>query len=377
MAELRKRNPLAAAVAAAADEEPEIEGPIRTEDLIHTGSTLLNLACSDRWEGGFGKGKVVNLVGESSTGKTLLALTCLAECVYDARFKDYDLFLDDAENALEFNLSKLFGQKAQDRIKSPRYTKEGEPIPSETIEDFYMTLMNKIQEETPFIYVLDSLDALSSNPEMERAYEAALKQAEGNEEAAKGLSASYKSEKARMASEILRVIKARIKHTDSLVIVISQTRDALNQTGYGPKKTRSGGKALKFYCTHEIWLTNVKTLKAKRGGVERIIGHTVQAKVSKNKITGKERDVQFNVYYSYGVDDLSSCCNFLATCGVLKKKGAKYSCQALGIDGELLGDIVKIVEKDKAKVRKVRELCDKEWKAIEKAMELDRTPRFR
>ena len=373
MAELRKRNPVSDSVRKSAYQKEELEKVTQVEDLVHTGSTLLNLACSDRYEGGYNKGKVVNLIGESSSGKTILALTCLAECANNPKLDEYDLYLDDAEHALEFNIANLFGKKAADRIKSPYYSEDGEAKPSETIEEFYLTVLNKIQSGKPFIYVLDSLDSLTSDPELERAYKAASDQAKGNEAATESLSASYKQEKAKMASEILRVINAKLKRTSSILIIISQTRDNIGSVGYGPKKTRSGGRALKFYCTHEIWLSNVKTLKAK----DRVIGHSVQAKVSKNKITGKEREVQFNVYYSYGVDDISSCCNFLASEGKMKKRGTSYTCAALGInDLMLLNEIVKHIEKDAGRIKALRAECGKTWNSIEEALKLNRKPRF-
>ena len=124
--------------------------------LIPTGNTLLNLALSDTPDGGYGVGKMVNLIGDSSSGKTILALTMLAECNINPKFKDYDLIFDDVENALEIDIESLFGRSLAKRIKFRS---------SNTIEDWYGSIYNQIVSGIPFISVLDSFDALTSRDE--------------------------------------------------------------------------------------------------------------------------------------------------------------------------------------------------------------------
>jgi len=94
----------------------EVKPFINIEDLIPTGSTLLNCALSGNPFGGYGKGKVVNIIGDSFSGKTLLALTCFAEVCQQKRFDDYSLILGDVENALEFDIGTLFGGKTKGRV---------------------------------------------------------------------------------------------------------------------------------------------------------------------------------------------------------------------------------------------------------------------
>ena len=101
--------------------EPEV-----TRLFVPTGSALLNLALSDRANGGFLTGKIVNVIGDSSSGKTFLCLTTLAETAHNPAFDDCLLVYDDAEAASEFNIEKLFGSKTVRRIM-PRPSTQRNP----------------------------------------------------------------------------------------------------------------------------------------------------------------------------------------------------------------------------------------------------------
>jgi len=268
----------------------EVKSPLL---YIPTGSAMLNLACSDRIDGGYKAGKIVNLIGDSSSGKSILVLTGLAEMCYMSRFDKHRLVLDDAERANEFDIEELFGSELVNRLEVM------DEDASETIEEFYGNVLVELDKPEPVIYVLDSFDSLTSEAEQERsvAYKKKKKDKKG----------SYKTEKPRMASEILRVIKGRVADSKSLVLIVSQTRDNIGFGAMFQPKTRSGGKALKFYSTHEIWLAVLQAEKSK--GLN--IGNWVGAKVTKNKLTGKKRDVTFPIFYDYGVDDIGSCVDFL------------------------------------------------------------------
>ena len=104
----------------------EIEKPVNVKEfdtvikpvkmLLPTGSTLLNLACSDKSEGGYGTGRIVNLIGDSDTGKSVLSLTMLADLCYDESFDDYQLIYDDVEQAYTFDKEYMFSKKVNKRI---------------------------------------------------------------------------------------------------------------------------------------------------------------------------------------------------------------------------------------------------------------------
>lgn len=346
--------------------KPREKENVNPDNLIPTSSTLLNCACSDCPTGGYGIGKLVNLIGDSSSGKSLLALSCFAEMAMFKKFDDYTFIYDDVEAALEFNLDYLFGTEVSSRIDMQ--------ITSDTIQDFYGNIIAAIKEGSPFVYVLDSLDALTSVEERKRA-EAYTKSPDEK----KG---SYKMEKAKMLTEILRVTARDIKKVEALVIIVSQTRD---NVGFGfTDKTRSGGRALKFYSCHEIWLSVIKTLKAK----ERAIGINTKAKVAKNKITGKVRDCLFPIYYDYGVDDLSANIDFLINSNVwqmgkvkrvnpkTKPEEGGRTIQAShfkleGTKAKIISEIeLRSLEKD------LQLLVGETWNKIEEEIRLQRKPKY-
>lgn len=325
--------------------------------LIPTGSTLLNCACSDYSTGGYGIGKLVNLIGDSSSGKTLLALTAFAEMYMLDKWNDYRLIYDDVEAALEFNVNYLFGVDIGHRIETN--------VVSDTIQDFYGNILKALHEGTPFVYILDSLDALTSLEEQDRAMKIAGLKKQSPREKQTG---SWKTEKPKLASEILRVTAREIKSKEALVIVISQTRDNL---GFGfTSKTRSGGRALKFYSSHEIWLSIKETFKKKK----REIGIGANAKVSKNKLTGKRREVDIPIYYDYGVDDISANIDFLVDSGYWKKDKNTILANNLNLKGEK-ATIIKGIE-DQMLEQEVQKMVGAQWKTIEEDLRLGRKRRY-
>ena len=282
----------------------------KTPLLVPSGSVMLNLACSNTWRGAFPVGRMANLIGDSSSGKTYLALEMLAQCCRNPRFEDYTLIYDDTEHALSMDIRALFGRKLAEKITGP----EG-PLhttdPSRTIEDFHFNIKDALSVG-PCIYVLDSFDALSSEQDLEKIEEMMKAR-----EAGKEIAGSYNLAKPKKASQILQDIVCDIEKTNSFLLIISQTRENLTPGSF-EKKTRSGGKALKFYASHEIWLAVTGKLKKSVNGKSRVIGSELKAKVSKNKLTGTFREVGFDFRQGYGCDDISSCIDFLKGEGVIK-----------------------------------------------------------
>lgn len=376
-----------------AAEEPEAVdlGEWDTDNLIPSGSTLLNLACSDNPMGAFCKGKIVNIIGDPSAGKTLLALTIVAEMSIDSKWDDYDIYYDPCESGDSFNIEKTFGKRLADRLKPPFFDEEGVPDSSDTVQRFHATLDRILDGDKPFVYILDSLDGLSSLEEQANA-EARHKALENN----KKIKGSYGGTKPKSMSELLRLLNRRIKRTGSLLIILSQTRDNLDAGPFQPKKTVTGGKALEFYCAHRIWLYKAGHIDK----MKRKIGTHTQARVTKNKLTGKLREVDFDVYYDYGVDDHSSCIGFLLDEGVFKAPGTKKgkeqdedgdseseSTKKKGLPkaivAEALGyaqamspeQLVLAVDEFNLKPALVKLTADK-WTEIEESLKLNRTPKY-
>ena len=305
------------------NEPEEYVGPdpkkITEDRLIPSGSTLVNCACSDNPKGAFALGSINTIPGKSASGKTVLMLTMLACCAVDPKFKEYEFIYDDGEQSLSFDLDYLFPPLApkdpedltSGRLKAPNYD-DGEPVPSETIQDFKGNILIKCKQRKPFIWVLDSLDSLSSDEEMEREYKNAIKNAK-SAEAVTELKGSYKAEKAKHIGEALRMINGNIKRTDSALFIIQQTRQRF-KSGFGQTDwVTSGGDAPFFYSFHQLYLNSIKSITDEAMNLKHKIGSMAQIEVIKNKLTGKKRKsgVVIPIYESYGLHDVESCIDFL------------------------------------------------------------------
>ena len=332
--------------------------------FIPTPSTLLNCSCTDSYNKGLKGGTIVNIIGDSSSGKSILALSILAEMNKYSKFDNYRFIYDDVENANSFDMEYLFGSETADRIEPPAVNEDDEDLPSDTIEDFHCNISDVIDKEIPFVYILDSFDALDSEQDQDKIKE--MKKAKKENKKAKG---SYGMSKPKKASEILRNIKSGLSSTDSILIVISQTRDNIDPTSF-EKKTRSGGKALKFYCTHEIWLAMAGKIKSK----DRVIGNKVKAKITKNKITGKVREVSFPIFYDYGVDDIRSCIEFMEKETFWKKKKLTIQAKELKIEGTQ-SKLIKQIE-NKNLENKLSKIVGKRWLEIEESLKLNRKSKY-
>jgi len=309
--------------------------------LIPTGCIMLDLALSDNIYQGYALGSLVNIVGDSSSGKTFLLLSLLATLTYDKRFKDYLLIYDEPEAALMIDIPRLFGKEADKRII--RYS-------SDTVEDFYERIRKLCEKKTKFVYGLDSLDALSCKAEK--------KSLEG-----------YHLEKPKLMSMILRNIVRDLRDQDSLVVIISQTREKIG-VRFGERKTRSGGKALRFYSTHEIWLAIKEHLEEKK----KDIGVKVKARVKKNKVLGKLRDIEFDILYDYGIDDIGSAIDFLVSQKIWKKEKEKILASKDGFIDSAREKLISYIE-DKSLEKKFFELVDSNWKELE-SFRKKRKPKF-
>ena len=350
----------------------KMKAKVKSENrLVSTGITLLNLAMTDNPKGGCLLGRIVNFVGESSTGKTMIAETILACAANDPKLEDYKLILDDAEAAHEIDTEYMFGSAAAERIQAPKYDDDEDPVYSETVEQLFANIQRQINEGEPFIYVLDSLDSLSDESEVKRANEYVEADDKGKE-----VSGTYGMGKAKLLSQMLRTINANLSTTNSLVIIISQVRENIGAVGAAPKVRRAGGKALEFYCTHTVWMKKIQTLKKKVDNDEIVIGNVVEAEVKKNKVTGKVRKIRFNIYYEIGADDVGASVDFLISRGVIEKKGAWLLAEALGYEKKFYrDDLVRAIENDE-KYELLEELVSKEWASREEAVSLGRKPRF-
>lgn len=292
------------------DMQSKVGGPQSSKEFLSSGSTLLNMAATGTTGGCFAKGKMILFVGDSNSGKTFMCLGCMAEACRNKHFKNYRLIYDNAEDGAMMNMLKYFGQSVVDRLEAPGEDKDGEPKFSETIESFYDHLDDACEqakkEDQPFIYVLDSMDALTSTASDEKFQDQKKKRAKGAE-----TTGSYGDGKAKANSENLRRFISPLRKTGSILIIISQTRDNIGFGAMFNPKTRGGGRSLKFYATLEIWSSVKGQIKKKVRGKDRQVGIISLVHVKKNRVDGKDRTVTVPIMHSVGVDDIASCVDYL------------------------------------------------------------------
>ena len=344
------------------------ESKLDKKDLISTGSTLLNLALSDTPNGGYKLGTMCNLIGGSSSGKSLMALTMMAEAVRNPRLDNYALVYDETEAAMFFDLESMFG-KGMDRLDFGTR--------SYTIQDWsenLLTLMDvgapkkkkkKDKDEEPkkttsIIHITDSFDGLTT---------------EGDLEDLRPKKGGYRTEKPIVTSVTFPKVCQKMESTKSFLLIISQTRSSLQV--FGNPETRSGAKALDFYESHEIWMKKAEPIRKKVRGKDRDIGANVTLKVKKNKLTGKLRTVSFPVYYDFGIDDTASLIDWLVEEGFWKfddKKKTVYAEEHGFIDSDGEG-LIKHIESSNLESR-LKEIVASNWLILEEEIKTARKPRY-
>jgi protein RecA len=219
--------------------------------------------------------RLLNIVGDKSTGKTLLA--CEAAANYLAKYPDARVWYRDTEAAFDEPYMTHLGIPASRFDYSDRCF---------AVEDVFDELDRLIKVGERGLYIVDSLDALSDRAEEKR----------GIDEGTYGLS------KAKQMSQLFRRLNQRLAGSIT-VLVVSQVRDKIG-VAFGEHYTRSGGRALDFYASQVVWLSQVDMHKRTIKEVVRPIGIQVRAKCKKNKVGPPFREVEFPLIFDYGVEDL-------------------------------------------------------------------------
>lgn len=334
---------------------------------VPTGSILFNLAASDKWNGGYKTGTMVNIIGDSSAGKSIMVLSGMAMAANMPIFKDYDLFYDDAEFANSFDMPKLFGQRFTNRLKSPYKDQTDASI---SIEQFSDIIHTKLDAGKPFIYCLDSFDAIDSDDEIKKEANNRKFRIAGTLSKVKG---SFQATKQKKASQIFRQICSKLKKSNSLLIIVSQTRDNLNALSF-ETKYRAGGKALKFYASIEAWLAGGAALTKTVNAVKHKIGVNSFSKISKNKYTGKYKTATFPIYYDYGIDDITACIDFILSNDWWGMKKQTIIASELELECTKAKLITQIEEAGKEQL--LFETAQACWDSIEDALKLGRKSKY-
>jgi protein RecA len=258
-------------------------GPKTHRDFITTGSRLLDLSLG----GGWAERRVANIIGDKSTGKTLLATEACTN--FARKYKKGNIRYREFEHAFDFEYAKAINAPV-DRMDFD----DGMLTAEDIFND--LTKVAKGSKGEPELYIVDSWDSVTSEAEMARDID----------------EDSYGTEKARLLSQMFRRKIAEFDRANVTLIIISQIRDNIGAGPFAKKTKRSGGKALDFYSSQIVTLAQVEMLTQTRRGIKRPTGITVKAMIDKNKVGLAHRSVEFSLMFGYGIDDVKNCLEFIA-----------------------------------------------------------------
>jgi len=269
-------------------------------EAVSTGSLSLDIALGI---GGLPRGRVVEIYGPESSGKTTLTLHVIAEM---QKLGGTAAFID-AEHALDPQYARRLGVNTDDLLISQPDTGE------QALEITDMLVRSGGVD----IVVIDSVAALTPKAEIEGE-----------------MGASHMGLQARLMSQALRKLTSNIKKTNTMVIFINQLRMKIGVM-FGNPETTTGGNALKFYASVRLDIRRIGAIK--KG--DEILGNETRVKVLKNKVAPPFKQAEFQILYNQGISRESEIIDLGVTHGFVEKAGAWYS-----VEGERIGQ-----GKDKAR----------------------------
>jgi len=262
-------------------------------EVISSGSLGLDIALG---VGGLPKGRIVEIYGPESSGKTTLALHTVAE----AQKKGGTCAFIDAEHALDPVYARKLGVNVDELLIS-------QPDHGEQALEIADTL---VRSGAVDVLIIDSVAALVPRAELEGEMGDALP----------GL-------QARLMSQALRKLTASINKSNTMVIFINQIRMKIGVM-YGSPETTTGGNALKFYASVRLDIRRIGAIKER----DEVIGNSTRVKVVKNKLAPPFKQVEFDIMYGEGVSKMGEILDLGVKAGIVEKSGAwfSYDSQRLG-----------------------------------------------
>lgn len=264
----------------------------RLVGVIPTGSLSLDIALGI---GGYPKGRVVEIYGQESSGKTTLALLAIAQA---QKAGGLGVFID-AEHALDVHYARRLGVNTEDLLLA-------QPDTGEQALDIAETL---VRTNAVDVVVVDSVAALVPKAELEGE-----------------MGDAHVGLQARLMSQALRKLSGVISRSRTCMIFINQVRMKIGVL-YGNPETTPGGNALKYYASVRLDVRRAGSLKDTEGG-----GIKVRVKVVKNKMAPPFKEAEFDLLYGQGINRVGEVVDLAAESGVLERSGSWYSYR-----GERLG----------------------------------------
>ena len=274
--------------------------PTDLTEWVSTGDDMLDLAISNRPNGGFPVGRIVEVTGLEASGKSLLAAHTLANTQKKGGLAVYI----DTENAINQEFLEALGVDTAKLLY----------IPMETVEDIFDAMdsiiesVRKSDKNRLVTIVVDSVAAATTKVELSADYD----------------QAGYATQKAIIISKAMRKITNLIGRERILLVFTNQLRVRMG-VSFGDPYTTSGGKALGFHSSCRLRMKKMGKLNSKVGGVEQTVGIKTRVQVIKNRMGPPLRTIDFEIYFDRGIDRYGSWLNTMKTYKLVKQGGAWYT----------------------------------------------------
>lgn len=318
------------------------ETPTDLEEWISTGSSILDLAISNRKNGGLPVGRITELTGLEASGKSLLAAHLLANTQKKGGLAVYI----DTENAMNEDFAKCIGIDVSKMLY----------IQLETVEDIFEvieSIITKVRESDKdrlVSIVVDSVAAATTKVEQADDYD----------------QTGWATQKAIILSKAMRKITQMIGRQRICLIFTNQLRVKLGAM-FGDPYTTSGGKAIGFHASCRLRLKAAGQIKVKVNGKDQVIGIKTKCQVVKNRMGPPLRTAEFNILFDSGIDDYGSWLQMMKDAKLVAQAGAWYT-----YTDEVTGEIIKFQSKEfETKVLGDQERKDRLYNQICDSMIMD------
>tara|TARA_R100001510_G_C7642520_1_gene200094 strand:+ start:193 stop:1362 length:1170 start_codon:yes stop_codon:yes gene_type:complete len=318
------------------------DSPSNVKEWISSGCDSLDLAISNRPNGGFPVGRITEITGLEASGKSLLAAHTLAETQKKGGLAVYI----DTESATSSEFLTAIGAD----LKTMLY------VPLETVEEIFETIetivdgVRKSDKDRLVTIVVDSIMGASTKIEMSAEYD----------------KDGYATSKSIILSKAMRKVTNWIARERICLIFTNQLRVKMG-VSFGDQWTTAGGKAIPFHASVRLRLKNTGQIKATVNGAEQVVGSKTQVQVVKNRMGPPHRKIDYEIYYDSGIDNFGGWLNLMKKFKLVKQAGAWYTLEDVDHEtGEVFGEmkfqskdfVSKVMQNPEAKERLYKRICD-------------------